>query len=136
MKRWSAMSVVVLLALGACDTGMEDQEAMPLPAPTHSFQQLHSHRLRVQPTSIQVREDTTYVFDTGHCGLSYLLDFDGSFWKAIDPNGDKPGPSFLINQDSGTIELLGPKEARYTSSTGKAVQLRRREGPVVVGGCD
>jgi hypothetical protein len=67
---------------------------------------------------------------------AYLcLDFDGSFWRAVDPDGGKEPPPFFINYDKGYITLISEDEARYEASTGEEVVLRRIEGPVVIGGC-
>lgn len=87
------------------------------------------------PRSGQVEQGVEYRYETGHCGLTYDLDFDGSFWRAVNPNRDKEPPSFFINQDEGYITLVSENEARYESSTGEMVELRRIEGPIVIGGC-
>jgi hypothetical protein len=87
------------------------------------------------PRSAQVEQGVKYVYETGHCGLTYDLDFDGSFWRAIDPNGGKEPPPFFINYDKGYITLISEDEARYEASTGEEVVLRRIEGPVIIGGC-
>jgi hypothetical protein len=76
-----------------------------------------------------------YVYETGHCGLTYDLDFDSSFWRAVNPNGDKEPPKFFINYDKGYITLVSEQRARYESSTGEVVELRRIDGPIAIGGC-
>jgi hypothetical protein len=76
-----------------------------------------------------------YIYETGHCGLTYLLDFDGSFWDAVNPAAPRHPPSFFINYDKGVIELLSEDVATYTSSTDRVITLERRTGPVVLGFC-
>ena len=92
-------------------------------------------KARVWPASAQVRQGQAYVYETGHCGLTHDLDFDGSFWRAINPNGTGEEPSFFINHDKGSITLVSEDEARYESSTGEVVELRRIEGPIIIPGC-
>jgi hypothetical protein len=57
------------------------------------------------------------------------LDFDGSFWRAIDPNGGKEPPPFFINYDKGYITLISEDEARYEASTGDESSCVASRGP-------
>ena len=93
---------------------------------------------RVWPTSGRVEAGVVYRFGTGHCGLDWLVDFDGSFWRGVIVDGDPRWVPVdeVPDQDVGTIELLGSDEARYTSSTGEWVLLTRIDGPVVTHLCD
>jgi hypothetical protein len=114
-------------------------ENTPQPSPLtrgRSPAQLYRRR-RSAPRCLwrQVEQGVKYVYETGHCGLTYDLDFDGSFWRAVDPDGGKEPPPFFINYDKGYITLISEDEARYEASTGEEVVLRRIEGPVVIGGC-
>jgi hypothetical protein len=89
---------------------------------------------RFYPRSGRVTPSTAYVFDTGHCGLTFLADFDGSFWEPVTPAGMVP--DFFINQDVGAIALVDPHEAEFRSSDGTSVRLLRVDGPVTTFGCD
>jgi hypothetical protein len=82
-----------------------------------------------------VEEGQRYIYETGHCGLTYNLDFDGSFWRAINPNGSQEAPAFFINYDRGYITLVSSDVAEYESSTGEVVALRRIDGPVIIPVC-
>ncbi len=88
------------------------------------------------PRSGRVESSVPYVFDTGHCGLSYLTDFDGSFWDPEGPNPANGPPAVFNNPDRGTMTLVGPNEARFKSSTGEEVTLRRHQGPMIRYACD
>ena len=74
-------------------------------------------------------------FDTGHCGLSFLADFDGSFWRPVPPEDDAT-PDFFINQDVGAIALVEDGVAVYRSSGGVEVRLERIDGPVTTFPCE
>jgi len=75
---------------------------------------------RFRPRSGRVTPSTAYVFDTGHCGLTFLADFDGSFWEPIQPAGGATPDSF-IDQDEGAMALVDFDEAVYRSSDGTEV---------------
>jgi hypothetical protein len=90
---------------------------------------------RFWPRSGRVRPSVAYRFDTGHCGLEFLTDFDGSFWRPADPADGEP-PTFLANQDVGAIALVDFDTAVYRGSNGLEVELRRIRGPVVTQPCD
>jgi len=128
--------IALLLALFAsgCDAS-ERGEALPEPVSTPSSQLLKDQRVRMWPRSVQVEQGVEYAYETGHCGLTYDLDFDGSFWRAVNPNGRKEPPKFFINYDKGYITLVSEESASYESSTGEVVELRRIDGPIVIGGC-
>jgi hypothetical protein len=76
--------------------------------------------------------DVEYSFNSGHCGLDFLTDFDGSFWDPINPNAPGDPPAFFFNEDQGTMTLVSEDRARYTSSSGEEVSLRRHHGPVLL----
>ena len=81
----------------------------------------------VQPTSAQVPGPGPFPFELGHCGLSHVVDFDGSFWVPVGPvDGDAPG---MFNAESGQMRLLGPELALYEGPTGFDVNLARFPGP-------
>jgi hypothetical protein len=90
---------------------------------------------RFFPRSARVDRNVAYAFDTGHCGLSFLTDFDGSFWRPVDP---ERADSFdlLLNQDIGAMALVGRNRAIYRSSDGIEIRMERIEGPVVTQPCE
>jgi hypothetical protein len=73
-------------------------------------------------------------FDLGHCGLSHVVDFDGSFWLPVGLYD--AGKSGFINSESGFIGLGEPDRARYRGKDGFEVQLARFPGPKHVYLCD
>ena len=79
-----------------------------------------------QPASERVTGAGPFPFTLGHCGLTWQVDFDGSFWVPIGHiDGDAPG---LINAEEGVIRLLAPNLAEYQGSEWSA-QLARFPGP-------
>ncbi len=79
------------------------------------------------PSSPQVPGLGPFPFELGHCGLSHVVDFDGSFWVPVGPlDGDASG---MINSESGQMRLLGPDLARYDGPTGFTAHLARFPGP-------
>jgi hypothetical protein len=89
---------------------------------------------RFWPRSAPVVQGVTYRYDTGHCGLDFMLDFDGTFWDPVNPNVGEEPFSFY-EQDVGTIELVAAEEARFTSSSGREIRLVRIDGPIVTHPC-
>jgi hypothetical protein len=86
-------------------------------------------------SSRRITPDTAYWFDTGHCGLSFLADFDGSFWQPnIGPDAVAPG--FFFNQDIGAVALVDADRAVYRSSNGVEVEMERLRGSVVALPCE
>lgn len=137
MQRATGFLVVAVLIGGAVWVGLTRTGARPLPFPTASpsFEAIDVNRARSWPVSAQVEQGQGYIYETPHCGLTYNLDFDGSFWRAINPNRPKRAPSFFINYDRGYITLVSSDVAEYESSTGEVVELRRIEGPVIIPSC-
>lgn len=138
MKRAVGFLVFIALLGGAVWIGLGASGGpLPLPAPTASpsYEQISEHRWHRWPASARVRQGVEYVYETGHCGLRYELDFDGSMWVPINPNSGRQAPSFFINYDKGTIVLVDEDTARYTASTGGVVELRRLPGPAVTYNC-
>ena len=90
---------------------------------------------RFFPSSGQLEPNVAYVFDTGHCGLGHLTDFDGSFWRAVD---SERADSFdlLGNQDVGAMAVVSRDRAIYRSSDGIEIRMERIEGPVVTQPCE
>jgi hypothetical protein len=74
-----------------------------------------------------------FLFDVGHCGLTWMVDFDGSFWL---PVGDIDGSAIDDPENQrGEMLLLGPDRARYAGPTGFVVNLIRFPGPKQVWLC-
>jgi hypothetical protein len=142
--------VVALLALGgvlaACEPdgpdpvspiGWSSPQELPPPQYDNYRSEFVSDEKgsRFYPRSGRVTPSTAYRFDTGHCGLTFLADFDGSFWEPIRPAGGAMPDSF-IDQDEGAIALVDFDEAVYRSSDGTEVTLRRLDGPVTTFPCE
>ena len=80
-----------------------------------------------QPRSERVDGRGPFDLELGHCGLTWQVDFDGSFWVPVGQvDGDHPA---LINADTGLILLVGPNLAVYSNSSGFTVGLQRFPGP-------
>lgn len=112
------------------------QEPAELPPPVREFRSefvSDERGYRVWPTSGRVEPGVTYRFAAPHCGLDWLVDFDGSFWEPTYPRGDKP--DYAINSDLGTMTLVGSDEARYVASDASHVSLTRIDGSVVTHLC-
>lgn len=88
------------------------------------------------PTSGPARIGEPVDFTVGHCGLSHVVDLDGSYWD-LQPESmtAEEKSKFGINSDRGTITLLDENIARYTSSSGGEATLVRHRGPKRVYGC-
>ena len=89
---------------------------------------------RFWPRSGRVTPSVAYRFDTGHCGLGFLTDFDGSFWRPIDPEVQRSLE--YLDPDVGAIALVDFNRAIYRSSSGVDVELERVPGPVVTQPCE
>jgi hypothetical protein len=86
------------------------------------------------PSSPRVVGLGPFPFELGHCGLSWQVDFDGSFWLPLGQvDGDAPQ---IINSDMGSMRLLGPDVAEYRSTNGFVARLARFPGPKHVWLCD
>jgi hypothetical protein len=86
-----------------------------------------------EPTSPRVAGAGPFPFDVGHCGLTWQVDFDGSFWVLVGQiDGDA---SVLINGERGQIRLLGPNLAQYEGAGGFTATLARFPGPKHIWGC-
>ena len=65
-------------------------------------------------------------YSLGHCGLWSGIDADGSWWDPVGPvDADHPD---AINAAEGTLNVLDPDRATFTSKGGLTVQLVRRDG--------
>ncbi len=88
--------------------------------------------------STRARRGRFYPIAIGHCGLMWIVDFDGSFWRPLPPElgpGEEP-PSFFINGDRGVIWLSGRDRAMYRSASEDAdAELQRVGGPIAPAVC-
>ena len=141
--RWALTlsALAIAVAVGAVYLRMNAEEPrrpgtidepQPLPDPTRAdFRTAEtSNGIRYWPRSAELEEGVLYRFNTGHCGLDYLTDFDGSFWEPHHKEGTKI-PDFFFNEDEGTVRVLSHDRALYHSSEGVAALLSRHEGPLV-----
>ena len=65
-------------------------------------------------------------FTLGHCGLWSGIDAGGSWWDPVGAvDGDHPD---AINAADGTLTILDPDHASFTSQGGLTVQLVRHQG--------
>ncbi len=65
-------------------------------------------------------------FSLGHCGLWSGIDVGGSWWDPVGPvDGDHPD---AINAAEGSLTVLDPDHATFTSRGGLTVQLQRHQG--------
>jgi len=132
------VTLAVLRVEGPSPAVVDWSTVEELPAPRfddHRSEFVSEERgYRFHPRSGRVTPSTAYRFDTGHCGLSFLADFDASFWRPIDPDGGEP-PDLFFNQDVGAIALVDFDRAVYRSSTGEEVTLIRIRGPVITQPC-
>jgi hypothetical protein len=128
--------VAVATLLGACAADLFTPEAQPLPSPTAGdFRSEQTDKgTTFWPRSAPVEPGVEYRFNTGHCGLEYLTDFDGSFWRPMDPNGKAEDPLFFYNEDDGAMTLESKNVAVYESSDQQSVTLRRIPGSVTLKG--
>ncbi len=80
----------------------------------------------VQASSPRVGGIGPFPFELGHCGLSHVVDFDGSFWLPLGQvDGDASG---MINAERGQMLLLGPNVAQFQGESGFIAQLARFPG--------
>jgi hypothetical protein len=65
-------------------------------------------------------------FSLGHCGLWSGIDVGGSWWDPVGPvDGDHAD---AINAAEGSLTVLDPDRATFTSRGGFTVQLQRHQG--------
>jgi hypothetical protein len=130
-----ATSLMTAVLLGAC-VGDLLSSAQPLPSPTRKdFRSRQTDKgTTYWPRSAPVEQGVEYQFNSGHCGLEFLTDFDANFWRPLDPNGKQEDPLFFYNEDEGTMTLKSEDSATYESSDGQRVQLERIVGPLTLKG--
>lgn len=113
--------------------------ARPQPTPTteQRFEDAPGNKVRVWPVTEDVPNEGKYLFTAPHCGLDWMLDFDGSFWDALEPDdyGNGENYSFFYNSDEGAITFTGNDTASYQAATGERIRLVRLEGPIEIDPC-
>jgi hypothetical protein len=121
----------------APDVDWSTPAALPPPTRSDVRSELVSDEqgFRFFPRSAHLEPNVAYVFDTGHCGLGHLTDFDGSFWRPADP-ARADSFDLLVNQDVGAMALVGHDRAIYRSSRGIEIRMERIGGPVVTQPCE
>jgi len=93
---------------------------------------------RSWPRSGTAERGAVYSFEVPHCGLDWIVDFDGSFWEgrsSIFADGWVLAEK-IPDGGVGTIELLVRDHARYESLDGRWTLLSRIDGPIVRHPCD
>ena len=128
--------MAVLLAASCGPSSFLGPGGEPLPQPTRADFRIKETRRGTLfwPSSAPVRKGVEYSFNTGHCGLDFLTDFDGSFWDPVNPNQTGEPPNFFYNEEEGRMRLGSEERAIYTDSSGEEVTLRRHRGPVLLKG--
>ncbi len=91
-----------------------------------TFAQQDAFGVLVGPSSQPPVSAGARPYALGHCGLWSGIDVAGSWWDPVGPiDGDHPD---AINAAEGTLNLLDPERAMFTSKGGLTVQLVRRDG--------
>jgi hypothetical protein len=85
------------------------------------------------PASPRVAGAGPFPFDVAHCGLTWQVDFDGSFWVPVGQVDGDASP--IINNDTGQMRLLGPNLAEYRSESRFVARLARYPGPKHFSAC-
>lgn len=82
--------------------------------------------ISLAPTTTPPAPGEPRPFTLGHCGLWSGIDLGGSWWDPVGfVDADHPDS---INAAEGTIVFVDPDHALFTSKSGLAVQLARRDG--------
>ena len=109
-------------------------EPLPSPVGEAGAVQQPDGSFSIAPVSARVVPGVVYAFSAfTHCGFTpTTFDFDGSFWRpAVAPaagQGANPPAGIENPDDVGTIALVGPNEAVFTSHRGIRVPLIRVDG--------
>src|SRR5687768_8276194 len=101
--------VVIAVAVGASYLRARDEGPPllsglePMPEPTaeeYRSVPAGNDKTKYWPRSAPLTEGVQYHYNTGHCGLEWMTDFDGSFWTPHLDEGER-APDFFINEDEG-----------------------------------
>jgi hypothetical protein len=91
-----------------------------------TFEQQDAFGVLVAPSSQPPVIPGPRAFTLGHCGLWSGIDVGGSWW---DPVGQVDGDhADAINAAEGTLAILDPDRATFTSKGGLTIQLVRHPG--------
>lgn len=114
----------------AAGTAVEPRELPPLRHEEFRSRPLgRGGRYLFHPRSAPIEAGVPYSFEVPHCGLTWLVDFDASFWDPLDPNGAARDPDFFINSKLGTVTITSENRAQFATRSGVEVTLRRHRGP-------
>ena len=80
----------------------------------------------IQPSSPRVNGPGPFEFEVGHCGLSHMVDFDGSFWVLSGEINDLAQAYF--NAERGIIGLVDRNTAEYRGTDNAPIRLARFPG--------
>ncbi len=87
----------------------------------------------VEPVSVGPIPVGPIEFTLGHCGVFSGIDLDGHWWDPVGPVSMDSGDA--VNATSGVIVVTDPTHATFTSPSGFALQLLRRDGPKLLPFC-
>jgi hypothetical protein len=94
--------------------------------PQLTFAQQDAFGVLVGPSTQPPVSAGARPYSLGHCGLWSGIDADGSWWDPVGPvDADHPD---AINAAEGTLNVLDPDRATFTSKGGLTVHLVRRDG--------
>jgi hypothetical protein len=135
----AGISAALALRDSSITPAVDWSSPVALPSPTRSDLRSEfvsdEQGFRFFPRSGHLEPNVAYAFDTGHCGLGHLTDFDGSFWRPVDP-ARADSFDLLVNQDVGALAVVSRDRAIYRSSRGIEIRMERIEGPVVTQPCE
>lgn len=90
------------------------------------------------PKSPRVEKGKPYAISIyTHCGIDTYLDFDGSFWDALEPahrNAANPPPGVGNPGQNGNMTLIDDNHARFEFGT-RVFYFHRHIGPKMARGC-
>jgi hypothetical protein len=102
---------------------------MPEPTAEQHFVET-ANGYRIEPVSGPLRQGAQYRYNTGHCGLDFIADFDGGLWTPHRPEGKIP--YFFFNEAEGTLTVLSHDRALFRATNGESALLTRHDGPLVL----
>jgi hypothetical protein len=128
-QRFVAMLVVALSLTPSCRLGDGLAESLPTANGAPTSTRLPDGGYRVWPHSAPAERSRVYAFTLStHCGLDFLVDFDGSFWdldRMLAEGNERLGNP----EDDGRMTLVKEGEAVYESWGGTKLTFRRAKGP-------
>ncbi|HEY6566775.1 MAG TPA: hypothetical protein VI341_04570 [Actinomycetota bacterium] len=131
--RTDAAAALARLQVEPLDTGDEPADLPPPTREEYRSEFVSDERgYRFWPISAPIEPGVVYRYAVPHCGLSWLVDIDGSFWegRSIIFANDWVANEEIPDGDVGTIEL-NRGALRYGSPDGTWTQLSRVDGPIV-----